>query len=102
MPNAWRVPQNTICLAVKEVCQAIVDEYKDELMTCPTTLDGWRKIAGGFYSKWNFPPLSWCFGRQAYCHEMSVQVWIRLLQLQGVLLGGTIHIGGRKLQIYLG
>ena len=52
---ACRVPQNTIHLAVKEVCQAIVEEYKDELMTCPTTSDGWRKIAGDFYSKWNFP-----------------------------------------------
>ena len=55
MQYAWRVPQNTICLAVKEVCQAIVEVYKDELMTCPTTPDGWRKIAGDFYSKWNCP-----------------------------------------------
>ena len=55
MQYAWRVPQNTICLAVKEVCQAIVEGYNDELMTCPTTPDGWRKIAGDFYSKWNCP-----------------------------------------------
>ena len=55
MQYAWRVPQNTICLAVKEVCQAIVEEYNDELMTCPTTPDGWRNIAGDFYSKWNCP-----------------------------------------------
>ena len=53
MQYTWRVPQNTICLAVKEVCQAIVEEYKDALMTCPTTPDGWRKIDGDFYSKWN-------------------------------------------------
>ena len=45
MQYTWRVPQNTICLAVKEVCQAIVEEYND----------GWRKIDGDFYSKWNFP-----------------------------------------------
>ena len=55
MQYAWRVPQNTICLAVKEVCQAILEEYKDELMTCPTTPDGWRKTAGDIYSKWNCP-----------------------------------------------
>ena len=41
MQYAWMVPQNTICLAVKEVCPAIVEEYKDELMTCPTTPDGY-------------------------------------------------------------
>ena len=55
MQYAWMVPQNIICLAVKEICQAIVEEYKDELMTCPTTPDGWRKIASDFYSKWNGP-----------------------------------------------
>ena len=37
MQCAWIVPQNTMGLAVKEVCQAIVEECKDELMTCPTT-----------------------------------------------------------------
>ena len=55
MQYAWRVPQNTICLAVKEVVQVIVEKYNDELMTCATTPDGWRKIAGDFYSKWNCP-----------------------------------------------
>ena len=55
MHYAWRVPQNTICLAVKVVFQAIVEEYNDELMTFPTTPDRWRKIAGDFYSKWNCP-----------------------------------------------
>ena len=50
-PYAWRVPQNTICLAVIEVCQAIVEEYNDELMTLPTSPDGWRKIAGDFCSR---------------------------------------------------
>lgn len=59
MQNAWRIPKNTICLAVKEVYEAIVEEYKAELMTCPTTPDGWRQISRDFYRKWNFPH---CFG----------------------------------------
>ena len=51
----WRVPHNTQSLAVREVCQAIIDEYLDEAMTCPTTPEGWREISEQFIEKWNFP-----------------------------------------------
>ena len=33
----FRVPQNTISLIVREVCEAIVEEFKDEVLSCPTT-----------------------------------------------------------------
>ncbi len=55
MKFGWRVPHNTQSLLVREVCQAIIDEYMDEVMICPTTPDGWRAIADKFYEKWNFP-----------------------------------------------
>ncbi|XP_041367086.1 uncharacterized protein LOC121381797 [Gigantopelta aegis] len=44
MKFGCRVPHNTQSLAVREVCQAIIDEYLDEAMTCPTTPEGWREI----------------------------------------------------------
>ena len=50
----FRVPHNTISLLVPEVCQAILDEYEDEVFNCPTTPDGWRAIAELFSSRWNF------------------------------------------------
>jgi len=31
----FRVPRNTICLLVKEVCDALVMELKNEVITCP-------------------------------------------------------------------
>ena len=54
MKYGWMVPQNTQTL-VREVCQAIIDEYMPEVMTCPTTPDGWRAISDTFLQKWNFP-----------------------------------------------
>ena len=36
MQYAWRVPHNTISKVVREVCKAIIEEYLDEQMTCPT------------------------------------------------------------------
>ena len=55
MSYGWRVPHNTISLLIPEVCQAIIDEYKDEVMKCLTTPDGWRVIADKFMERWNFP-----------------------------------------------
>ena len=55
MQYAWRVPHNTISKVVREVCEAIVEEYLDEQMTCPTTEEEWRQIAGDWLQRWNFP-----------------------------------------------
>ena len=50
----WRVPHNTMSLFIPEVCEAIISEYKDEVMQCPTTPDEWRAIAYKFMERWNF------------------------------------------------
>ena len=55
MQYVWRISHNTQSLAVREVCQAIIDEYMLEMMTCPTTPEGWRAISDKFHQKWNFP-----------------------------------------------
>lgn len=55
MQYAWRVPYNTMSITVKEVCQAILDEYRDELMSAPTTEAGWRHISDEWMRLWNFP-----------------------------------------------
>ena len=51
----WRAAHNTIGMFVPEVCDAIVEEYAQEVFRTPTTTDGWREIAQGFQDKWNFP-----------------------------------------------
>ena len=55
MKFGWGVPSNTISVLVREVCQAIVDEYLDEVMTPASTPEAWRDIANQFMTKWNFP-----------------------------------------------
>ena len=45
MNFGWRVPNTTQSLVVREVCQAIIDEYMDEVLVCPSIPDGWRTIA---------------------------------------------------------
>lgn len=55
MKFGWRVPHNTQSIVVREVCQAIIDEYVDEVLVCPSSHDAWREIADKFFQKWNFP-----------------------------------------------
>lgn len=50
----FRVPHNTISMFVKDVCEAIVAEYGDELVTLPTTRDAWHDVAQRFSTRWNF------------------------------------------------
>ena len=39
MQYEWRVPENTPFVVVREVCQAICDEYADDVMTSPANQD---------------------------------------------------------------
>ncbi|XP_021376400.1 protein ALP1-like [Mizuhopecten yessoensis] len=50
----WRVPHNTQSQVVREVCHAILDEYLDEMLTCPSTPEEWKEVADKFYQRWNF------------------------------------------------
>ena len=47
------VARNTISLIISEVCQAFVEEYKDEVITYPTTPEEWTPIEEVFRNRWN-------------------------------------------------
>ncbi|KAK7099776.1 hypothetical protein V1264_022832 [Littorina saxatilis] len=55
MKFGWRVPHNNQSLVVREVCQAIIDEYVDEVLVCPSTPESWRAVADKFFQRWTFP-----------------------------------------------
>ncbi len=40
---------------IVQVCQAIVQEFKNELITCPTTAEEWSVIAREYQQRWNVP-----------------------------------------------
>ena len=51
----FRVSRLTITKIIPEVCQAIVAEFKEEIIPCPTTEAEWWPLADEFYRKWNVP-----------------------------------------------
>ena len=50
----FRVGPNTYSLVVKETCEAIIEEYMQEVIQCPTTPEGWKAVVGGFADRWQF------------------------------------------------
>ena len=55
MQYGWRVPHNTISIVVREVCEAIIHEYRDEMIAPPQTAAEWREITDDWLNRWNFP-----------------------------------------------
>ncbi|XP_041355337.1 putative nuclease HARBI1 [Gigantopelta aegis] len=51
----FRVARNTICLLVKEVCDALVMELKNEVIVCPVDRGTWQEVAEEFPMRWNVP-----------------------------------------------
>lgn len=49
----FRVPLNTICLLIPDVCQAFTDAYSAEIMAFLITQDEWREVAR-FGARWKF------------------------------------------------
>jgi len=50
----FRVAHNTISLFVPQVCDALIEEYRDEQFQTPTTEAAWLQVANKFSSRWNF------------------------------------------------
>ena len=57
---------NNIGLIVREVCGAIVEEYRDEVINCPKTEEEWKEVAGNFATRWNL-----CYAHGAFIGNMS-------------------------------
>jgi hypothetical protein len=53
--NSFRVAHNTISYMVKEVCEAIVAEFSEEVLNIPTGPDEWRGATELFNTRWQFP-----------------------------------------------
>jgi len=51
---SFRVEESTICRFVPEVCKAIVQAYKREVLKCPKTVEEWKEVAKNFSSRWNY------------------------------------------------
>lgn len=51
---SWLVAHNTISKIVREVAEAVAEEYSEELLCPPKTSEGWKAIADRFAKRWNF------------------------------------------------
>lgn len=50
----FRVGPNSISKLVPETCEAIIQEYLQETIVCPTTPAAWKRVAEDFAGFWDF------------------------------------------------
>lgn len=50
----FRVAHNTISKLIPEVCDAIIAEFAEEMIPCPSTTEEWKEISQKFSDRWNF------------------------------------------------
>ena len=50
----FRVAHNTISQIIPKTCEAIIAEYLEDVLPCPTTPEEWKEVASLFSNKWNF------------------------------------------------
>ena len=68
----FRVAFNTIFNFIPDVCEAIIQEYAEDAISCPTTPEEWKQVAGPHGVKpglelqdcamWNQERVGWCMG----------------------------------------
>lgn len=51
---SFRVSKSAICRFVPQVCRAIIDIYKPEVLKCPRTPEEWNNVATAFSKRWNY------------------------------------------------
>lgn len=52
---SWLVAHNTISKIVRDVAEAIIEEFGQDLLSPPVTADKWQEVAAKFERRWNFP-----------------------------------------------
>ena len=59
--QGFRVSSNNMGLIVREVCGAIVEEYRDEVINCPKTEEEWKETCSRqLCHPLELLPCSWC------------------------------------------
>ncbi|XP_071105394.1 uncharacterized protein [Haliotis cracherodii] len=51
---SFRVEASTVCKFLPEVCKAIIEVFRDEVLSCPETEEEWKDVAAMFSTRWNY------------------------------------------------
>ena len=111
-----RIQGRVVCLwdceVVQTVCEAIVEEYFDGQMTCPTTEKIWCQISDDWLKWWNFSDIIGAIdGKHVSCKAPPrpspttnwwSEYYLNNNQLQGLLRCHTVFHGQFWLQVPLG
>ena len=79
----FRCGRSNVGVIVQEVCQAIIQELKDEVMPLPRTQEDWKAIAQQFQGS-GFPPLETQVDHEDDNHNIIPGAWMADMQMHEV------------------
>ena len=81
MSYSWLVAHNTISKIIKEVAEAIIEEYSEDVLSPPLTSGNWKEVAAKFENRWNFPhAIGAIDGKHVAIKCPKSQEWLIVLQ----------------------
>ena len=84
------IASNTITAIVRDMCEAIIEEFAQEVLQCPTTPEECKTIASRPLAN---VPCPRCNRWKACFNQVSLQCKLSVLQLQGLIFHHPIGIG---------
>ncbi len=55
LEDIFRIPKPTLSKIIPEVCEAIWEEFNQEVIILPKTKEGWKEKADEFRDLWQYP-----------------------------------------------
>ncbi|XP_034024730.1 protein ALP1-like [Thalassophryne amazonica] len=101
----FRVHASTICKFIQPVCEAIIDEYSSELVSCPKSPEAWLQVAQGFESRWNLPH---CIGAidgkhiAMKCPKNSGSLFYNYKEFHSIVLMALVDADYKFLSLHVG
>ena len=86
----FRVAHNTISNIIPEVCEAIIAEYAEDVISCPTTPEEWREVAQLFETRWKHVSIR--------CPPKGGSLYYNYKGFHSIVLHGSC---GCRLQVHL-
>ena len=98
----WRVGRTTICKFIPQICNAILKEFQQEYLVCPTDREDRKKIEERFRNRWNLPHAVGSLDENTLLSRSPRSQAVNISTTRAILLPGTFGFSRCRLHVPVG